>query len=794
MSLGRSITKQGRAAVVASLTSTPREPLLFLYPQWMKNSFSSASQAASVRHKLPSTPSTRTSQITSIPHRSLATAAGIDTPRETYHVEHEPSASSTQPAKRPGAENDAQSIISKGVKIRKYAAHPLPSLIKRPGNTHPEAPPQVRRILAREGWAARKADRARRIRQAYQARRREAMQSWVPDWRVILADLRKNTPVHGEWLERAVHISVPESAMEQLFHGVDDNIWNIAKRYGCSARLASRDPTTNDYNSFLLSGPAIAINKTTAKVLRISPSSEVKAMPAALFSTDSKTPTSCETLDSNVEPDSGVEFRPIPFERSRTGSLTRADKFPRPSEWTTQTFADYVEDLTSIKLPNHLHRLMYNIGEDHIEMVASILRKIFADSECKSSISRTAFNSAIDFFVKTNHIRDARVFFVHMEMMKLPMDPDTFNALLRGAAKSEDLHNFHFVLHLMLRRHVSPNGQTWVAFMMAAPDLRIKLHILASMKEKGLLSHLSTLKAVCEQIVSQEIAVSLDQGQSQEEFLNHMDSRYGKNWLKVDTGNRILHALGGRCLISRCWEFLHAMDARFVKPDQVSINTILNHCKQQRNVSGAIEVMKNLPPFLGFVPDEMTYHALFEMAWRAKSYNLARVVWRYACLNAGTTRRMRTLVHQSFYNAVLHSPKGLSPSRRWGRQAGLFIIRSKHFDVHPTAIFDGELERLPSASDLAPGLELEHLSKEPGPLRKVDIDRLIECDLRVFEGWIPSRPFGEMLAKAWERDRQWKSPEMHSDFEKLDAMFEGAIAVPVRRRPGSENQFDWEWR
>src|SRR5271156_3996220 len=101
MTLGRSITKQGKAAVAASLTSTPREPLLFLYPPWMKNSLSPASHTPSVRHKLPSTSSTRTFQTTSIPHHSLAPGAGIDTARETHLVEHEPDASSAQPAESP---------------------------------------------------------------------------------------------------------------------------------------------------------------------------------------------------------------------------------------------------------------------------------------------------------------------------------------------------------------------------------------------------------------------------------------------------------------------------------------------------------------------------------------------------------------------------------------------------------------------------------------------------------------------------------------------------------------------
>ena len=53
------------------------------------------------------------------------------------------------------------------------------------------------------------------------------------------------------------------------------------------------------------------------------------------------------------------------YERRLAAQLTPADKIPKPSEWTPESFADYVRQLTSSEGPNHLNRIMYKKG-DHV--------------------------------------------------------------------------------------------------------------------------------------------------------------------------------------------------------------------------------------------------------------------------------------------------------------------------------------------------------------------------------------------------------------------------------------------
>jgi hypothetical protein len=721
---------------------------------------------------------------------NAATASGVDRPHKTDPVESEldvPSQQSTagqNHGETTATEKDTPAAVTKillssekTVRARKYVGRSRSSvkehLLKESGS---RIQSKISKALQAQEKVKARALRNSLVRRLYQTERRERTQSLMPDWRVILAQLRKYTSQNGEWLEEAVCILVPDSAAEKLFNSVDDNMWDITERYGSSVRLANRKSDMGQYNEFILSGPATAISKTAAEVVRIAPDSKVKAGPQALLSEGSPTTSSPASVDSESDLTRDVTPRLVRSERARTIPATRPENLPRPSEWTTHTFADYVTDLTSIKMPNHLHKLWYKKEEDHIKVVVGVLREIFSSPDCRSSLSRTAFNKAIANYVKMAHISDARAAFVLMEMMEVPMNPETFNIMLRGAAKQEDLHVFQLILRLMLRRGVMPNGGTWIAFLMANYNFGIKSHIVSAMKERGLLSHTPTLKGVCEQLISQEISASLDQAQSQEDFLHHMDASYGERWLTIDSGNRVLHALGARHLISRCWEFLQAMDARHIKPDQVSINTILNHCKQSQNIIGAIEIMACLPSLFHFVPDEHTYHALFELAWRSRSYNLVRVVWKYACLNAATTRRMRLRVRQSWLNAAEDSSTHSLQHDVWKLQAGPIITCNVH--DHPTAHFP-ELH----IEEPLIGLELDpsRASRKKIQLRGA-VDKLLERDCQIFRHWAPTRPFGEMLMEAWERDCKWQEVRRDTGGTILGWKLERAIAVPLHSR------------
>lgn len=686
MSLGSRFLQRGRVALSANLSSTPREPLLFLYPSWTRKSSTSAEAASTRDGGLPirsSQPNIARQPVLSNPASANDDEASLQLRLD--NPESDPPSSGTQ-----ATTTTIKAIISAKDNLpRKLSEEPIvqkdDSVVKR----------QVRRMLQTEENARKSEVVDRKMRNAYYHWRREVSRSWVPDWRVILADLNKHTPQHGKWLDQALELVIPIESLPQLVHGIDDFILDIGHQHGVSIRLGELDDDTKQVRRFIISGPATAISKTTADVLRIAPTTEMKTASSlsppqtddvALEGTLEKE-TSLDAPSNEQEFDVRYIFTDVETQRLKMPP----EQIPRPETWTHVSFLDYVRALIASSVSNHLNRFGFQSPQDHVTAITQILRDLFKDPNCAGAISRTACNEAMQFFVKANRIEDVRALFVLMDMLKLPTVPETFNIMLRGAAKNEDLHNFHFILHLMLRRGVVPNGMTWIAFMKAHPDVRVKLHILTAMKAKGLTAHPSMMKEVCHELVQPEIESSLEQNLSQAQFVAHMDSRYGPDWLSLDNANRALHSLGARGLISRCWEFLNFMSSRFIEHDNYSINTILHHCKQQTNLTGAVELLRSLPirdpsrGTFGFVPDEETYRIMFELAWRSRSYNLARVTWRYACLSAETTRMMRVRVFTSMLYASSKDTRA-TPRERWKQFAGPVIFGANHHGEHPAQI------------------------------------------------------------------------------------------------------------
>jgi pentatricopeptide repeat protein len=683
MSLGSRILQRGRTALSANLASTPREPLLFLYPQWA-GKFSTAADAASSQDGgLP----VRSTQ-PNIPRQPLPPkpASTSDDDLSLQQRFDKPKAEPLKPFSSPHTAATAAAIEAVFATSddfpRNLTEDPSdnkePSIVER----------QVRKILQTEVNARKNELTDRKVRSAYNAWRRETLRSWVPDWRVILAVLNQHTPQHGKWLHQALELIIPLESLPQLVHGIDDFILDIGFQYGVSIRVCEWDEDSKLFRRFIISGPATSISKTTAEVLRIAPTTVMKTASSLIApSTDDlalETTLEREASLTNPLNEPEIEIR-YNFTESQPRKLKLPPaQIPRPGTWTHVSFLDYVRVLTASRVSNHLNRFGFRTAQEHSAAVTEILRSLFNDPECKDVISRTACNEAMQYFVKKNRLEEARVLFVRMEMLKMPLVPETFNIMLRGAAKNDDLHNFHFILHLMLRRGITPNGYTWLAFMKAHPDVRVKLHILTAMKAKGLTAHPSIMKEVCSQLIQPEIDSSLEQNLSHAQFVAHMDSRYGPDWLSLESGNRALHSLGARGLISRCWEFLNFMSSRFIPYDNYSINIILHHCKQATNLTGAVELLRSLPygQAYHFVPDEETYRIMFELAWRSRSYNLAKVIWRYACLAAETTFTMRNRVFTSMLYASSKDTRA-TPRERWKQYAGPVIFGANHHGEHP---------------------------------------------------------------------------------------------------------------
>ncbi|KAG4436847.1 hypothetical protein IFR05_007653 [Cadophora sp. M221] len=696
MSLGSRIVKRGRAAVFAKLAPTPREPLLFLYPSWIRNSSTACS--APLQHESLAEPAAQQKTILIPKH-----AATLSEDRAVLDKRFNgPKAQST---------NDQQALETRDAPLKSrppnittedgIASLQQEQSILEDTKSAAAAEKMVRKVLGLQEITDDSRQSASSLRRAYQAVKREELQQSIPDWRTVLSTLVKHTPEHGPWLSRALKFEIPKNAAPKLMTGIDDFYADIGFKYGCKFELGDRNEDTKKVSTLVISGPAIAISKCAAEILNIAPDVEItpfKDRPA--FAEDSAALGDGTEVPGNNSHifDSGVQIRNVVSETTRRPRGLRPEHIRIPTKWNERSFLNYVQELTTSEVTSHVNRYGLRAKDDPNKVTAHYLRELFNTPDLRPSITREACHEAMRYWVKGNHIEDARILFVQMEILKLRMTPETFNILLAGAAKFEDIHNFHFILHLMLNRGITPNGRTWNHFISAFSDVKIKLHILTEMRKKSLLNHPQTMLEATAQLTQPEIEASIDQNQTQQDFVAHMDSRYGDPWLSVSSGNHILHVLGAHGLISRCWEFLHFMDSRHVTPDSYGVHIILHHCKQAANLSGAIEVLRSLPTSMKFQESEETFRIMFDLAWNLRSFNVAKVVWRYACLSGATNYRIRKLVFESMKNSNLAEPPQ-SVQERFTRLAGPIIIGIDDIKEHPSRY----LERM------IPGIEYERL-------------------------------------------------------------------------------------
>lgn len=524
---------------------------------------------------------------------------------------------------------------------------------------------RVRRLLQ----AAKTHETSERLREearrAYQMDRRQSQGYATPDWRIILEDLKRHTPkVSTQWLEDALRVVIPSNAVRPLLYGIDNNIWELKGSYGCEIQLEGSS-RKDGRRTLLFSGHKPAIIKAAVHIMKIVPGAQ---------SQDGLLHDSVH--DGEIMTRRGSVERVARLVRARDHSTMRipirADEAPRPEDWTETSFAEYVEHLTSIEMPNHMHSMLYGKGEYHTESVGQLLLEAFKLPDTRHAITTVAFRNAVGFLVKTNQIHQARSLFTITVLQGLPADTEVFNIMLRGAAKAKDLHNFAVILRNLLKTGYQPNSGTWVALIATVNAVKIKQFIWSEMQQHGLLRNTSTLKAVVAQLAWSDMEASLAKLQTTEEFMHVMDARYGPDWLSLEAANRILHSMAVRGQSQRMLQFLDHMNSRWILPNTVSFNTIVGSYIKQDDIDGLVLFIKSVSQ--SFYPDAITYHTIFEKAWTSRLYNVARVTWKFACMNVSTTNTMRAQVKKSLSQQSLVS----SPTRGeiWHATAGKFICYS----------------------------------------------------------------------------------------------------------------------
>lgn len=417
----------------------------------------------------------------------------------------------------------------------------------------------------------------------------------------------------------------------------------------------------------------------------------------------------------------------------------RADDIPRPKVWTRTNFTAYIYDLCKFCPPRIVRRDLYRSdGQQHHPLVTRMLVELFSDPEAQSAFSTAAFNIALEYLEKHNQVSAIRTVFVELEELGLRMNVDTFNIMLRGIAMTRDITNFIFVLQLMLNRTLTPTGATWVAFLMLFDSTRIKMKILECMDRKGLLQNLSTLKDALGQVMDGALDGWLNRGGRPENFVKYADRVWGLAWLSTSVANRMLDELGQRGFIPEILAVWGILPQRGISSDTVSVNTILQHLVSKKKPHEAFQMICRAEERL-IEFDEVTYEILWNLARRCQLYNVARVVWRYACMEARLSHRMEYQVLKSLLRDSFRSMT--TPLERWDATAAKVAVGIRISGGEGSAIL-----RICAWIDKGKPVDGETIARAKKVLRR---------DLASYKFVRHLESLGRMLQLALELDEAW---------------------------------------
>jgi len=435
-------------------------------------------------------------------------------------------------------------------------------------------------------------------------------------------------------------------------------------------------------------------------------------------------------------------------------ALTLARDVPEPKSWSEASLLFYIEDATESQASQARispalkpqHRDWSNVTD-----IADIIYHLFHRRALRTLLTVDACNTALRFFYKHGMFSRARAIYIQMETMKMPIPTETFNIILRSAAGHRDLHNFSFLLHNMIQRGFRPDEETWVNLLMAINSTAVRAVILYKMKENNMLGKPGIGPDVAALMVQHDLTFHLGNGHSFDEFLNHMDSRYGVRWLSTSAGNSLLNESGKRRSAVESLDLLDGMKQRGFIPDEVSINTLLRKCLLFRQDKDAIEILHAFYGQFDLRPRHLVHETLFVQAWKNRMLNFARVIWRLACIGGFVTFTMRKLVFRSLLantseDASTPPPpnhveqRSLDRSKAFNELAGKFVVGVRE----PQEPELGELRRI-----------IWDYSSDPQRRNVKRAQVHMNRDLVTAQSFRTKIGMVELLRQALELDKKW---------------------------------------
>ncbi|KAI0134734.1 hypothetical protein BJ170DRAFT_611062 [Xylariales sp. AK1849] len=632
--------------------------------------------------------------------------------------------------------------------------------------------PEARYASKHESRESRRRNRKSAARQDLWAHTCAAEEKPETDWRLILDVLSKLTPAFGTIYNFRVAIGrgVP-AEVRKLLPGSDTSIKQIQWNTRCIIRFDEVNEEDGVLN-ITLSGSEHSVRSALVDLLKaVGQFTAIRVMDSDskdilldLWQRDNNPFAPVHLLEKgDTRADDNVltlrrehmhtKGHPAQARHPYYMLTVRADAITRPPRWTRTSLESYVAALVYGVIPAHLHFPLYkNGGSDHQQTVVSLLMDLFHSEHTRPALSTKTLAMALSYVQDKNLTfrSAARAIFNQAEIYNIPMDTRLFNLFLRGSVRSGDLAGFHTILKMMTRKGFYPDSETWLLFLRMIEDVAAKRVVLRRMKRKGLDRIQSTLVKAGRHMAPYELDIIMRESQSIDEFLEYQDKVYGPRWLDVTTVNRMINILGRRGRRDLCDKLLDIVAAsNRATPDLITLNTMMSHSRDFQDIVSTIKALQSRWPSI--VLGEDTYHMLFRIAWRNRSPNLLRVIWRYASFVRRTSHKMRERLEML-----------LLKTQDLGRLALLKAWEGTIFGDEALAA----LQEKHGAN-----LKTVHLSKWFGTQALV---------------WQPAVPFTDMLARAYEMDRGIHARIKEGELMTASVRQSLTVEIPLKPR-------EYEW-
>ncbi|KAJ5748925.1 uncharacterized protein N7511_010621 [Penicillium nucicola] len=565
---------------------------------------------------------------------------------------------------------------------------------------------------------------------------------------------------------------------------LQENIWYLSVHNGCRVHCLSVEENKGLYRRVILSGTEHVLDLVQARIARAQ-NLQMTGDPLV----DIQKPLAPMCLSKSAMERAKVPtplirgiwcFEKRPLNRRRFDEILMSD----PALASVKEFVEQVEELT---LSGGSKSNVMN-GQASSTMRAAIPSKqiaqrllaIFQSDLNYKHISTAALNHALIYLCDhelPGIARDLCSYAEHVATI------DTFNILLKYAARSQDVAMFRGLARTMPGAHISPNPATWIALLSALVTPSEKADLMQHMVHRGYMSNTATIRSALQYTIQDSLMTHLDSGKNMESFIDLMVHTHGANWFS----NSMLGQLVETVIRLSDWDSLNWLIQLCIKnsvplPEYILVKIL--HARR-RDTIGALQFYFQFVEMPGFKLSPKGFETLFLSAYKNRHFNLCRVLWRYACMWRRVTYQMRQCVVTSLSRTVPFR-KGPETVDLWSTDSGKVIVGlDLHHESYP--VKDSLLHGIPPEFHQNP---LAYLNKwkpvgtERGlhlRLAKALVQRDIE--LGSANHYYPKNPLPLMLDAAAILDEEWRNVP-----RPLAWSMQNAIGVPIGLSSERDNQ------